>query len=302
MDVHLRDLRYFVAVAEELHFTRAAERLFVSQPALSKQIRVLERQLGFPLFERTPGGARLTPQGSALLPTAREMLQLWGTGLDAARQAAPSGTLVIGMQTSVGRNLQRETLRRFRERMPGWTVSLRLVSWDDPSGGLADGSSDVAFVWLPTPEGLAVRVLVRERRFAALPEGHPLACRAEIDIDDLRDEPFISLPAASGPLRDFWLGLDVRDGAVVGAEAASADEVLEAVTSGLGVVLLAEGNAALYSRPGVVCRPVTGLPPAELAIAWRSTDHRPAVTAFLASLPALPVSDTDATVTDVDPG
>ncbi|GLW09456.1 LysR family transcriptional regulator [Microtetraspora sp. NBRC 13810] len=285
MDVHLRDLRYFVTVAEELHFTRAAERLFVSQPALSKQIRALERQLGFPLFERSPGGAGLTRQGAALLPVARDMLERWGTGLDAARQAAPSGTLVIGMQTSVGRNLQREALRRFRERMPGWLVSLRLVGWEDPSGGLADGSCDVAFVWLPAPEGVAVRVLARERRFAALPADHPLAGRTEIGFAELRDEPFIAMPAASGPLRDFWLGLDVRDEVVVGAEATSADEVLEAVASGLGIALLAEGNTHLYARPGVTCRPVTGLPPADLAIAWRPADHRPQVTAFLEALP-----------------
>lgn len=285
MDAHLRDLRYFVAVADDLHFTRAAERLFVSQPALSKQIRALERHLGFPLFTREPAGVSLTPQGLALLPVARTLLAQWAEGVEAAREAAPAGTLVVGMHTSVGRDLHRATLRRFADRMPGWTVSLRLVTWDDPSGGLAGGSSDLAYVWLPVPDGLEVRVLATERTFAALPEGHRLAGRDEIDLADLDDEPFLALPASSGRLRDFWLGLGVRPRAIVGGEVSSADEVFEAVAGGLGVALLAEGNAELYRRPGVVCRPVPGLPPAELAIAWRAADRRPAVRAFLAALP-----------------
>lgn len=284
MDIHLRELRYFVAAAEDLHVTRAAERLFVSQPALSKQLRALERQIGCTLFDRVPGGLALTRQGAALLPVARDLLARWDEGLDLVRQAAPTGTLVVGLQTAVGRGIQAEALRRFRERMPGWTVSLRVVGWEDPSAGLADGTSDVAFLWLPAPEGIATFVLSTERRFVTLPEAHPLAGREEIAFADLRDEPFVALPAAAGPMREFWLG---RPDAVVGAEASSADEVFEAVLAGLGLVLLAEGNAQLYKRPGLVSRPVGGLSPARLAIGWRAGDHRPAVTAFLEALAAV---------------
>ncbi|MEV0614532.1 LysR family transcriptional regulator [Nonomuraea sp. NPDC050404] len=285
MDVHLRELRYFVAVAEDLNVTRAAERLFVSQPALSKQLRVLERQLGFPLFERTSGGVLLTRQGAALLPAARELLERWNAGVEGARAAAPTGTLVIGMQTAVGRGLQQEALRRFRAAMPGWEVSLRLVGWDDPSGGLADGSSDVAFIWLPVPPGLRTYVLATERRGVAMPADHPLAELAEIPFAALRGEPFIALPRVAGPLRDFWLGVDARDDEpVVAVTANTAEEVFEAVTSGLGVVLVAEGNAALYKRPGMTYRPVTGLPPGELAIAWREGDASPQVGAFVDAL------------------
>ncbi|TDD41587.1 LysR family transcriptional regulator [Nonomuraea terrae] len=285
MDVHLRDVRYFVAVAEELNVTRAAERLFVSQPALSKQLRVLERQLGFRLFERVHGGVLLTRQGAALLPVARDLLERWGAGVETARAAAPTGTLVIGMQTAVGRGLQQEALRRFRAAMPGWEVSLRLVGWDDPSGGLADGSSDVAFVWLPVPPGLRTHVLATERRAVAMPAAHPLAELDEVPFAALRAEPFIALPRVAGPLRDFWLALDARDDEpVIGVTASTPEEVFEAVTSGLGVVLVAEGNATLYSRPGMTYRPVTGLPPGELAIAWRESDGRPQVTAFIDAL------------------
>ncbi|MEW9553736.1 LysR family transcriptional regulator [Nonomuraea sp. NPDC050783] len=285
MDVHLRDLRYFVAVAEELNVTRAAERLFVSQPALSKQLRALERQLGFEVFERVHGGVVLTRQGEVLLPVARELLERWAAGVEEARAAAPTGTLVIGMQTAVGRGLQQAALRRFRAAMPGWEVSLRLVGWDDPSGGLADGTSDVAFLWLPVPAGVGTYVLATEDRGVAMPADHPLAALAEVPFAALRDEPFIALPPAAGPLRDFWLALDARDDEpVVGFTANTPEEVFEAVISGLGVVLVAEGNARLYNRPGMAYRPVTGLAPGELAIAWREGDRSPQVVAFINAL------------------
>ncbi|RSM96173.1 LysR family transcriptional regulator [Nonomuraea sp. WAC 01424] len=285
MDVHLRELRYFVAVAEELNVTRAAERLFVSQPALSKQLRVLERQLGFALLERVPSGVTLTRQGEALLPVARELLERWAAGVETARAAAATGTLVIGMQTAVGRGLQQEALRLFRRALPGWEVSLRLVGWDDPSGGLADGSSDVAFIWLPVPPGLETYVLVTEGRGVAMPADHRLAELAEVPFAELRDEPFVALPPAAGPLRDFWLARDARDDdPVVGVTANTPEEVFEAVISGLGVVLVAEGNATLYKRPGMVYRPVAGLPPGQLAIAWRRGDARPQVTTFVDAL------------------
>ncbi|RVX45285.1 LysR family transcriptional regulator [Nonomuraea polychroma] len=283
MDLKL--LKSFVVVAEELNVTRAAERLFVSQPALSKQLRVLERELGFRVFERVHSGVALTRQGEVLLPFARELLERWAAGLENARAAAATGTLVIGIQTAVGRGLQQAALRRFRKAMPGWEVSLRLVGWDDPSGGLLDGSSDVAFIWLPVPAGLSTYVLATEGRGVAMPADHPLAELAEVPFAALRDEPFIALPAAAGPLRDFWLGLDARDDEpVVGVTANTPEEVFEAVTSGLGVVLVAEGNAALYNRPGMVYRPVAGLPPGELAIAWRGGDKSPQVAAFIDAL------------------
>ncbi|MGI5273224.1 LysR family transcriptional regulator [Nonomuraea sp. CA-218870] len=282
MDVHLRDLRYFAAIAEELSVTRAAERLFVSQPALSKQLRSLERRLGCVLFDRVPGGVALTRQGAALLPVARELLTRWDAGYETVRAAASAGTLVVGMQTAVGRGLQREALRRFRAAMPGWEVSLRLVGWDDPSAGLSDAGSDVAFLWLPAPPGLATRVLVTERVHVVLPADHRLAGQDEIPFAALRDEPFIALPPAAGRLRDFWLALHARDTVpAIGCTASSPEEVFEAVAGGLGVVLVAEGNAELYQRPGLVHRPVPDLPPSELAIAWRDGDTRPWVAAFL---------------------
>src|SRR4051794_29914468 len=120
MDIHLRDLRYFVAVAEDLHFTRAAERLFVSQPALSKQIRLLERHLGADLFVRDPKEIRLTAAGERLLDRARPLLDGWDDAVAAVNEtvAAEQRTLVVGAHTSLGRGLQRRMHRRFAELHP----------------------------------------------------------------------------------------------------------------------------------------------------------------------------------------
>ena len=142
MDVHGRDLRYFVTVAEELHFTRAAERLFVSQPALSKQVRMLERQLGAPLFERDHQGVRLTHVGAALLPHARQVLAAWDAAWEAAERAKGQqrATLVVGMSTSPGRSGLLPAIRsRFTVAHPEARVNLHQVSWDDPTAGLASG-------------------------------------------------------------------------------------------------------------------------------------------------------------------
>ncbi|MBJ7906964.1 LysR family transcriptional regulator [Streptomyces sp. DSM 110735] len=293
MDVHGRDLRYFAAVAEELSFTRAAGRLFVSQPALSKQIRMLERQLGTELFRRDRRTVRLTSVGEALLPHARAVLDAW-TAAEAAvteARAAERGTLVIGMSTSPGRGLLPALRTRLLSAHPEAHPVLRQVNWADPSAGLTDGSSDVAFVWLPLADGERYRyvVVAEEPRLVALPRGHRLAAEADhegaLDFADLLEEPFLALPPEAGPLRDHWLAMDARGGRVprIGAVVGSAEETHEAVANGQGVVLLARGNAPLIVRDEVVAVPVRGISPAQLAVAARGDDERPLVRGYLAA-------------------
>lgn len=284
MDVHGRNLRYFVAVAEDLHFSRAAERLFVSQPALSKQVRLLERQIGAPLFHRDRRGVRLTTVGEALLPHARQVLAAWDRGWAEAEQAKSKqrATLVAGMSTSPGRGGLLPAIRsRFTDLHPEATVQLRQVGWDDPTAGLADGAVDVAFVWLPLPDPGRYQwiVVAEEPRLVAMPDSHPLARRDVINFADLLDEPFLALPRGAGPLRDYWLAVDARGGSPprIGAEIASTDETYEALVDGRGICLVAAGNAPLITLGGVTTRPVHGISPSQLALAWHAGDTRPLV-------------------------
>jgi DNA-binding transcriptional LysR family regulator len=283
MDVHLRELRYFVAVADHLHFTRAAEALFVSQPALSKQVRALEVRLRVDLFERDRRGVQLTPAGAAMLPHARSVLEAWSVAEDelAAATAERQATLLIGMSTGPGRGLLPAVRARFAAAAPTARLHLQQVPWGDPTGGLtADGPyrSDAAFVWLPVPgsERFDSLLLAREPRELALPPGHRLAGRTRVHLDDILDEPFLALPASSGEARDHWLAADARQGrpTLIGAEIASIEETVEALAAGLGVCLVAAGNAPLVRRDGITTVPIEGVGPTDLALLWRRTDQR----------------------------
>lgn len=286
MDVHLRDLRYFAAVADELSFTRAAERLHLSQPALSKQIRGLETTLRAQLLRRDRRQVELTEAGKALYAAARGLLAQWDEAAAAVADAAAAEAKVlrVGTLTSIGRALFPAVLEEFGKRQPGWQVELRSFGWGDPTAGLAGQEADAAFVWLPAgAAGIETEVLATEPRLVAVSSRHPLAGRAKVAFDEITEEPFAALPASAGSARDFWLAVGNRAGRPprIAAEVSSADEIFELVTSGTAITLLAEGNAAVYARPGITCIPVTGLEPARLAIAWRRGDRRTCVRDFI---------------------
>jgi DNA-binding transcriptional LysR family regulator len=282
-DVHLRDLRYFVTVAEEGSFTRAAaDRLFVSQPALSKQIRQLESRLRVELFTRSARAVTLTSAGEALLPRARELLAGWESTLSAVTAAANAAvrTLTVGLHARTAPDMPAAVTRVVDQRLPGWRVEFRQVTWDDPATGLLGELVDLAIAWLPVPngQGLSARIVAREERWVAMPAAHRLAGLAEVEFAALADEPFVALPVTAGPMRDFWLGTAQRTTPPrIAAEARSAEEMFAAVAAGSGIVLISATNAAACTWPGVVARPVRGLPPSELAVLWRSADRRPGV-------------------------
>jgi DNA-binding transcriptional LysR family regulator len=286
MDSHLRDLRYFVAVAEELNFTRAAERLHLSQPALSKQIRGLETTLRAQLFRRDRRQVELTAAGTALHAVARSLLKDWDDGVAVVADAAAQDARLLraGTLTSIGRALYPAITDEFAKRQPGWQVELHTYGWGDPTAGLRDRAADAAFIWLPIDDAeIETAVLATERRFVAISARHPLAGRQSIEFSEILNEPVAALPVSAGSQRDFWLAADARAGRPprVAAEVSAADEKFEIVASGAAITLLAEGNADIYSREGIVCIPVTGLEPARLAIAWRRGDRRPAVRSFV---------------------
>ncbi|MFG2975637.1 LysR family transcriptional regulator [Streptomyces sp. NPDC048331] len=288
MDVDTRLLRYFVAVAEEGTLSRAAERLFVSQPALTKQIKQLETRLGVRLFTRSRTGMTLTEPGRTLAERVPALLADWDHVLRETVSAADreARLLRVGFIASAANEATPLIIAEFSRRRPGWRVDMRQATWSNPSAGLADGDIDVALLRLPFPGQDALRTapLFTEPRWVALPEGHVLAARDVIPFRDLWDEPFVAAPPETGRWRDHWLATDERDGHPVriGAVTDQPDDWLSAIANGYGIALAPASAARFYARPGVVYRPVSGVSPSQVGVAWAvADDHNPVVRDFV---------------------
>ena len=278
MDVHLRDLRYFTAVAEELHFRKAAERLFVSQPVLSRQIARLEQDLKAQLFIRDRRSVQLTSAGEALLHRARHLLEDWDAATKEVTTLArkEQSVLVIGLQTGVGRGML-HTLTQALNAIQ-WRPELHQVAWNDATAGVEAGNCDAGFAWLGTtinPHCDYV-VVAEEPIMLAVNSQHRLAGRRQASFAEVSNEPLVALPGSAKELRSFWLAEHARHGspAPIACEAATADEALENVAAGTGSVFISAGNSVLYAREGVHFLDVPDLLPARLAFLWRAGDTR----------------------------
>ncbi|WP_406630870.1 LysR family transcriptional regulator [Amycolatopsis sp. WGS_07] len=271
----LRVLRYFVAVAEELHFGRAAARLHITQPSLSVQIRKLEHSLGARLLERTSRHVELTPAGEVLLDEARRLLVNAERLAAATREAANGvrGSLIVGFQANAAAELTPKILAAFQSRYPRVQVEMRSHDFTDPYVGLSNGSVDVAFVRLPVlmQSWLSVEPLFAEPRMLVTSSESPLACREKVTVADVVDERFVGRRAPEY-WRDFWLAADCRGPHPVrlGAEVSSVDECFEAILSRRGIAFTQASTQRFYDRPGLAFVPVDGLPPSTVAIAWRN--------------------------------
>lgn len=288
MDVDTRLIRCFLAVADEGTLTRAAERLFVSQPALTKQIRKLEAHLGVRLFTRSRAGMTLTEAGRALAERAPELLAACDRALRETKSAASRAARVvrIGFLASAANEATQDIIARFGRVRPGWRVEMRQATWSDPSAGLAGGEVDAALLRLAVPgqDAFRVEVLFTEPRWVALPAAHPLAARDRLRFSDLWEEPFVAAPAETGRWRDYWLAVDEREGRPVrvGATVDQPDDWLQAIANGYGVALAPASAARFYARPGVVYRPVTGVSPSRVGLAWPpAADADPVVRDFV---------------------
>jgi DNA-binding transcriptional LysR family regulator len=201
--IELRHLRYFLAVAETLHFSQAAERLGMAQPPLSQQIKRLEELVGHRLFDRTTRGVRLTPAGAVLVERARGTLEKLGQDLDQVRRVGrgEEGTLTVGFSGSVMFTELPAAIESFRRRFPGVELRLRELATAAQIAALADGMLDLAFLrdGDPTP-GLEIHPLFEERYVAVLPRTHALASRKVLRLEELREERFIFFARPLGPL------------------------------------------------------------------------------------------------------
>lgn len=271
----LRVLRYFVAVAEELHFGRAADRLHISQPALSVQIRKLEHSLGAKLFDRTSRHVELTEVGTVLLEEAHKLLVGADRLVDATRDALRGvrGTLVVGFQGNAAAELTPQILKAFQTRYPRVQVEMRSHDFADPYVGLANGSVEIAFVRPPLlmQDWLSIETLFVEPRVLVTSSSSPLAARDQVSVEEVIDEAFVARKAPEY-WRDFWLATSSRGGnnPVLGAEVGDVDECFEAILSGRGIAFSQASTQRYYRRPGLAFIPVTGLPHSPLAIAWRN--------------------------------
>ncbi|GAB3411333.1 LysR family transcriptional regulator [Flindersiella endophytica] len=288
MDVHTRLLRYFVAVAEEGNLTRAAERLYVSQPALTKQIKQLEQQLGMSLFTRSREGMTLTEPGEALAARVPDLLAGWDRVLGATKAAADQAARVlrVGYLASAANEATQPIIAGFSALRPGWRVDMRQADWSNPTAGLAGGDVDVALLRLPFPGQDALRVaeLLTEDRCVAMSAAHPLATRERIDFRELWDEPFVAAPPELGEWRDYWLATDAREGRPpqIGAVTEQQFDWLNAIANGYGVALAPESAARFYPYPGITYVPVTGVSPVRVAVAWTpAAERNPVVRDFI---------------------
>ena len=286
--MELRHLRYFVTVAEELHFGRAAERLFIAQPPLSQQIQQLERELGVALFARTSRRVQLTPAGEAFLPEARQILASIGQAAGAAQRAArgDSGWLGIGFAASATYDLLPAVLHDFRALYPDVALSLQELNAAEQAAALGDKTIHVGFArpYAPHPDAVVGAVL-REPFLAAFPQAHPRAGDAPLRLPALKDEPFISFPERPQPSYAEAVRIACESAGFaprVVQEVREMQTALSLVAAGFGVALLPASVTHLH-RDGVVYRPLEEpAPRTELAVVSRSDDPSPVLQNFLA--------------------
>lgn len=272
----LRLLTYFVAVADELHFGRAAAKLHIAQPSLSVQIRKLEHTLGAVLFLRDSRHVELTQAGEVLLEESRRLLSDAERIVGLTRAAAYGAgrrKLVVGFQANAAAELTPQILHAFQSRFPGVQVHMQGFDFTDPYVGLADGAADVAFVRPPlvVKDWLGLETLFVEPRVLVVSTSSPLAGEADVSVEQVTDEFFVARKAPED-WRNFWLATDSRQGEPVrlGAEVSTVDECFEAILSQRGVAFSQASTQRFYSRPGLAFVPVTDIPPTSLSIAWRT--------------------------------
>jgi DNA-binding transcriptional LysR family regulator len=287
--IELRQFRQFIAVAEELSFRRAADRLHMAQPPLTVTIKQIEEELGTLLIERTNRIARLTPAGRVFLEECKRTVVQAERAIVAARRAGAglNGALRVTFVASAAREILPAILRAFRAQYPDVELMLTEAMTAQQVTKIQTDDADVGFVIPPLryADGLSVEVLAKNQMVAALPENHPLAQLQSITLSDLASEDWIIFPARQGPgLHERVLTACAQAGFVprVGQQASQMDTIASLVAGGMGVGLVTR-IIATANRPGVVFRDLTGIGTPveyELAIAYgRST---PLVDAFLA--------------------
>lgn len=269
-------MRYFVVVAEERHFGRAAARLHMTQPPLSRAMRQLETDLGALLLRRSPSGVTLTEAGSALYDEARALLEHAERARVRVKAAAGAATFTIGILADSAEEAGAVLAGAFRRRNPGVDVRIREADLTDPTTGLRAGLVDVALTRLPFDRaGVRIRALRSDPVGVVLRGDDPLACRDTLHLGDLGDRRWFQLPEGTDPAwRAYWNGTApggmFRDGPVI----RTVRECVQAVLWNGAI-----GLAPLFHMlpPGLTIVPLAGMPPSRLVVAWNAADANPLI-------------------------
>ena len=285
--MELRLLRYFIVVAEELHFSRAAEILHIAQPPLSQQIQHLEQELGVALFVRTKRRVQLTPAGKAFLVEARKVIAQAEHAIEVARQAQQGllGRLEIGFVSGASAEALPSLLKPFRERFPLVEIKLQPLATTQQVQALREEQIHIGLLHPPLLDAsLELEIIRREPLLVVLPAEHALATQERIALSQLREEAFILPPRAWNPgTFDQVSSLCRAAGFIMrlGQEAVGMQTVISLVAAGFGVSLVPSSSQLLRSA-GVVYRALEGATPTmDLAVAWRPEKLTPVAQKFL---------------------
>lgn len=278
VDLDLRLVRYFTAVAEHRHFGRAAAELRVAQPSLSRQIRQLEAQLGARLLDRTPQGTSLTEAGEVFLPRARALLRAAVQAAAATRAAAQPSRITIGYTAGL---IITPAVRNLRHQHPDADVQSLHLDWDEPRDALLDHRVDAAVTRLPLrTDGLHVTILYDEPRMLLVSLDHRLAGKESVTLNDIADEP---IPRMPDPAWNAYWRIDPRpdgspapDGPLVDA----IEDKNELIAAGQAVAIIPGGYPTASIRPDLTTIPLHGVEPSHVVLATRAGDRSRLVAAF----------------------
>ena len=300
LDLDLRLVRYFVAVAEHQHFGRAAAALFVAQPSLSRQIRRLEAQLGARLFDRTSQGATLSAAGEVLLPRARDLLRAASQAAAATRAAAEPTRVTVGYTMNL---IVTPAVRNLQDKHPDAEVHTVYLNGDEPRQALLSHRVDAVVARLPMrTEGLEVTFLYDEPQVVLVCLDHRLAAKESVTLEDLEGEPVPRLRhsprSAPEPLAGRREGAHLAEEPVVD----TVEDKLELIAAGRGVAIIPAGPLSNF-RPDLTTIPLDGAGPSHVVVATRAGERNRLVSAFRDAARDCLIGPTGAgAVPDVDGG
>jgi DNA-binding transcriptional LysR family regulator len=292
VDLDLRKVRYFLAVAEELSFAKGARRLHITQPVLSRQIRVLETQLKVQLFVRDSRGCALTAAGELLLAEAAPIVAE-ADSLQARLARIGVGTHHFTVGFMPGLTVT-DPVRALADRHPELEVQVLRTTWLDQVDVLLDGRVDVGYVRMPIDTvGLHTEYLFSEPRLAPVPLGHRLADRDGVRLAELAGESMLQHPSGIPEWQGILADRTEDTFHLTGMAFYSVEEKLEAVAAGRGISVLPESTARYYNRPDIAYLPITDIPDNEIRLAWAANRRSPLIAQF-AELARTPnISDND---------